>query len=446
LWEPTMAAGWAAAMQGVDAELIGSKSGVAVGKTAGAIAALASVTLHDKQALGKLCRSGVTLSEKDAEGNGVVHFAVESGDVNLVEVLCEHFKDEPTYLDEPNNQGQSPIFVAARVGDVQILKRLLNSRADPTRRDVWGFTALHVSSMFGHLDISKQLMSRGCDAFTFDNIHQSPANIVEKGFDRACGEIKNLQMLARKMQAVSRKALMADPRFQRRFIRMNAPVLRRYFVGRAVELGAALHHSWADEGWEDTDSDASDSDDDDSDDDSDASGDSAGSRGSKPATPGSKPGTPSASRPGTPEAKAAGGDGDGTAAEGKEGDGKKNKQEKKKKKKEKKKKAEDSDDEDEKDGKGSDSESEEDEKEEEKVVRAVSAPPTPGTPGTPRHRDPVAKEFFEYCARLPEFKRDAKYDGTEFLKVKSVRLLREWQVSRACADLQCSCFALEPNE
>ena len=189
---------WAESMKAMEAapgRVGASKSGVPVGKTAAAVTALTCLTMRDVQGLSRLCKSGLTLSEKDAEGNGALHVAVEACDEELVEVICNHYADEPTYLDEPNERGQTALFIASRIGEPKIVKRLLNARCDPTRRDKTGFTALHVAAVFGHLEVVKMLMARGCDAFTFDDIHQSSANIVERGYDRALDEMRELQTL-----------------------------------------------------------------------------------------------------------------------------------------------------------------------------------------------------------------------------------------------------------
>jgi len=224
--------------------MAGGKYGVSVGKTAGAVSALTALSMNDAQALTCICRSGVSLNEKDNEGNSVLHLAVESGNEDLVEIIVKHYEDEPTYLDEPNSAGQSAVFVAARLGDERIMQRLMQAHCDPTRRDKTGFTALHVACLFGHFEIAKLLISRGCDAFTYDSMHQSPASIVERGWDRCSGEIKRLQQLSKEMriEALS-KGMVAQPAFQEWFLRKHAEVLRRYFNRRACELGMALHHS-----------------------------------------------------------------------------------------------------------------------------------------------------------------------------------------------------------
>jgi hypothetical protein len=200
--------------------------------------------MKDAQALTRICRSGVSLNEKDSEGNGILHVAVESGSEDLVEIIVEHYKDEPTYLDEANAAGQSAVFVAARLGDERVMLRLLQAHCDPTKRDKTGFTPLHVACLFGHFEISKQLIARGCDAFTYDSIHQSPASIVERGWNRCANEIKRLQHLSKEVRTEAlNKGLTAQPAFQEWFLRKHSDILRRYFNRRACELGMALHHS-----------------------------------------------------------------------------------------------------------------------------------------------------------------------------------------------------------
>jgi hypothetical protein len=345
--------------------MAGGKYGVSVGKTAGAVSALTALSMNDAQALTCICRSGVSLNEKDNEGNSVLHLAVESGNEDLVEIIVKHYEDEPTYLDEPNAAGQSAVFVAARLGDERIMQRLMQAHCDPTRRDKTGFTSLHVACLFGHFEIAKLLISRGCDAFTYDSMHQSPASIVEHGWDRCAGEIKRLQQLSKEMRTeLLNKGMVAQPAFQEWFLRKHAETLRRYFNRRACELGMALHHSNVEIPLEEMEAEDDDYGDEDDDDDG---GTTAGKT------------DVSSTLASTVEADSAAASGDDLALEKKSGG----------------------------DGSGSDSDSDSSDGSEKDGSQAGSAPGSsrlntgaetpPDTPAHPR-REPTAKEYFQYVA------------------------------------------------
>jgi ankyrin repeat protein len=60
-------------------------------------------------------------------------------------------------IDEPNDQGWTPLIIAAYGGHLAVVRQLLEAGADPNRADTSGFTALIQAARFGHLDIVKLL-------------------------------------------------------------------------------------------------------------------------------------------------------------------------------------------------------------------------------------------------------------------------------------------------
>jgi hypothetical protein len=91
---------WATAMNSGST----GRTGFAVSSSAGCIAAITAASMKDAKGLAHLCKSGATLEEKDEEGNSVTHLVCEIGDEDLVEAVLDHFKDEPSKLDQPNEK------------------------------------------------------------------------------------------------------------------------------------------------------------------------------------------------------------------------------------------------------------------------------------------------------------------------------------------------------
>ena len=188
----------------------------------------------------RLSKCGVTLWEKDQAGNSPINHVVETGNEDLVKIVTEHFKEEPTFLDQPNVSGQTAIFVAARIGNSNIVNTLLSSKCDPTRRDKTGFTPLHTSTLFGHLEISQIFMSRGCDPFTYDIQRQSPASIAEQIWEGAVEDMEIAEDLRAVLEEEEDNQETANPAFQKKFIKQNAAVLRKFFPRPASVLTAEL--------------------------------------------------------------------------------------------------------------------------------------------------------------------------------------------------------------
>jgi hypothetical protein len=215
-------------------------TGPHAGKTAGAIAALIAINSGQCEILETLVRCGVNLTETDAMGNGIFHCACESGREDIVEIVIEHFKDEPTKLDLPNISGHSPLFVACRVGNVDIIQRLLKIKCLPTRRDKLDSTPLHTAALFGHVEVVKVLIDKGCDPFTYDSNKQSANTIVQRAWSRAENEVKGIRHLCRSIKRETEYSVVATVDFLVRFIDTNKSTLNRLFFRKSCDLKRAI--------------------------------------------------------------------------------------------------------------------------------------------------------------------------------------------------------------
>ena len=73
---------------------------------------------------------GAKINSKDADGDTLLHYAV-GRDIKLVEILVKH----GAKVGLKNIWGETPLHVAAERGDIQIMKYLLNHKADIDARD-----------------------------------------------------------------------------------------------------------------------------------------------------------------------------------------------------------------------------------------------------------------------------------------------------------------------
>ena len=79
---------------------------------------------------------------------------------------------------------------------------------------------MHSASFQGHVNICKQLLARGSDAFSFDNevAKQSPANLAEKQWCRLTAELQDVKTLRGDLAQERQKAVLANPLFVEKFI------------------------------------------------------------------------------------------------------------------------------------------------------------------------------------------------------------------------------------
>ena len=58
--------------------------------------------------------------------------------------------------------GKTPLHLAVRRNDADVVEVLLSNKADPNIKERWGNTTLHISTNAGFTAISKLLIDSGC--------------------------------------------------------------------------------------------------------------------------------------------------------------------------------------------------------------------------------------------------------------------------------------------
>lgn len=117
------------------------------------------VETSDHEALGiLLLEYGANVGQADQYGMTSLHYAVEMRKPMLLEALLEHGADPNTqlidglpfrrgdYVGREAYNGASPFWLAARLGDVEMMRALLAAGADPELRSAYGVTPLMVAA------------------------------------------------------------------------------------------------------------------------------------------------------------------------------------------------------------------------------------------------------------------------------------------------------------
>uniref|UniRef100_A0A8C9Y1T8 Ankyrin 1 n=1 Tax=Sander lucioperca TaxID=283035 RepID=A0A8C9Y1T8_SANLU len=88
-----------------------------------------------------------------------LHCAARMGHKELVKLLLEH-KANPN---STTTAGHTPLHIASREGHVQTVRILLDMEAQQTKMTKKGFTPLHVASKYGKVDVAELLLERGAN-------------------------------------------------------------------------------------------------------------------------------------------------------------------------------------------------------------------------------------------------------------------------------------------
>lgn len=91
-----------------------------------------------------LLDAGMSLT--DPEGNHLIHLAVCHGAPALVQWCLEELRVDPNL---PNAQGQTPLHIAVRCGNLSMARRLLEAGANPDLLDVHSCTPLSLAVGLG---------------------------------------------------------------------------------------------------------------------------------------------------------------------------------------------------------------------------------------------------------------------------------------------------------
>lgn len=96
----------------------------------------------------------------DAFGNTTLHHACWSEQCEVVKILLEKDPDSANRL---NDEGESPLILAARRSNLVIVQLLLDNGARPDCGDADGIVPLHIAAEKGELFLGKALLAAGAD-------------------------------------------------------------------------------------------------------------------------------------------------------------------------------------------------------------------------------------------------------------------------------------------
>ena len=118
--------------------------------------------------------------EKLLRASASIHDAAKEGKLDVVKNLL---KKNPASLDITNNQGQTPLFLAAREGHLEVVKFFVEeAKADAFIKDKqFGATPLHWSAWNGNLDLVKYLVKINPESIDITNNQgETPLEVAKR--------------------------------------------------------------------------------------------------------------------------------------------------------------------------------------------------------------------------------------------------------------------------
>jgi ankyrin repeat protein len=81
---------------------------------------------------------------------------------------------EGAYVNQPDDKGKTPLYIAAHMGDLEVARVLIEAQANVDQPTKWGSTPLWIAAMNGHLEVVRMLIRAGADVNQSNKKGQTP--------------------------------------------------------------------------------------------------------------------------------------------------------------------------------------------------------------------------------------------------------------------------------
>ncbi|TPX08716.1 uncharacterized protein E0L32_009778 [Thyridium curvatum] len=135
-----------------------------------------------------LLEAGANRYHEDQLGQTALFPAVESGKMDIVNLLVGDGNSEDL-INTCDKQNQTVLHVATDQGNIAILQKLLDSGANPNRKDKLGRTALLIATENGEKDMVHVLLGKNADVNT-EMLRQAVANGDKEVVETLFGQLK----------------------------------------------------------------------------------------------------------------------------------------------------------------------------------------------------------------------------------------------------------------
>lgn len=99
--------------------------------------------------LNVLLAEGASVDTVDEAGNSPLMLAAKIGNPRLVEIILVHSPD----IDRRNNEGNTALMIAAKTGVLQNVVKLIDAGANPEMTNAEGYSSVKIAKRYGHASI-----------------------------------------------------------------------------------------------------------------------------------------------------------------------------------------------------------------------------------------------------------------------------------------------------
>lgn len=108
-----------------------------------------------------LLQAGADPTATDKLGRNILHYAAEGGSIEVLKLLLTIDELLPL-LESKDKEGATPLLLAFQLNDLEACAHLIEAGADPSTTNQHGRTVLHHAAGAGEIDIVKRLLNSGC--------------------------------------------------------------------------------------------------------------------------------------------------------------------------------------------------------------------------------------------------------------------------------------------
>ena len=121
--------------------------------------------------------NGANVNQADEKGRTPLYLAARYGYPEIVSRLLAAGAqvDSQTY-----DNGKTPLYIASGYGNLAVVKQLLAAGAQVSEKKENGFRTLHNAAYYGHLHVVKQLLAAGAQVNAKTNNYETPLHIAAK--------------------------------------------------------------------------------------------------------------------------------------------------------------------------------------------------------------------------------------------------------------------------
>ncbi|CAF0782320.1 unnamed protein product [Didymodactylos carnosus] len=129
---------------------------------------------------------GQFINAVDLSGKNALHYAIELNRLDLVQLFTHDKRCDVNFQDR---DFQTPLHLAIKVQNLQILNQLLLAHADPNVKNRNGQTPLILATSLNYIDTVKILLENNADTQLVDNQQMNAVDIAKKHHHNSCAQI-----------------------------------------------------------------------------------------------------------------------------------------------------------------------------------------------------------------------------------------------------------------